>query len=221
MATLGYTSTYRATARGANAVIWTIGDSITRGAVPRGGAFIYEGGWRRFPYQRLVALGRTPTMVGGLLNSADGLATSVAGTSHNGNNGSSAAQWVSSIYATYQPGLGATPTIITIALGANDSDTVGSGQSVGAVIDLAIASYPLANVLVATRTPTAAGSSSTINGQIAAEVTARIRAGKHVQLVDQFAAVATVDLPDGLHPASPVYKKLGDLWTNAIVPLAA
>lgn len=219
-ATFAYTAPYTATCRTCTPVIWPVGDSITHGAVSNGvGGFSYLGGWRRYVYQALVAGGRTPTMVGGLANASDGLAVGVAGTSHNGNNGSSSAQWVATFFATYQPGLAATPTIITLATGANDTDTVGSGQSVGQLIDLATAAYPLANVIVSTRTPQSGVSSSTINAQIATEVTTRIRAGKHVQLVDGFSVISTGDLSDGLHPSEVGYKRLGDMWVSAIRPL--
>lgn len=224
-ATYGYTRPYTATCRTCTAVIWTIGDSIMHGAIPSpdgagGWTYAYIGGYRRYVYAALVTAGRTPTMVGGLLNSSDGLPLSIAGLSHNGNNGTSAAQWVASTFATYQPGLAASPTIIAIALGANDTDGVGAGTSVGQVIDLAVASYPLANILVGNVTPQGptGAAPTTTNAQIAVEVATRIRAGKHVQLVDQFTAVGKA-APDTQHPDQPSYNKLGNLWTQAIVPL--
>lgn len=217
----GYVETYSATCRTCAPVIWVIGDSIGHGAIPiAGGGFAYTGGWRRYVYGALVAAGRTPTMVGGLSDASDGLASTIAGDKHNGNNGATTANWVASYYATYQPGLGSTPTIVIICTGANDPDTVGSGQSIGQLADLVVANYPLANVLVGTKLPSI-GAASTINAQIAVEVSSRFRAGKHVQMVDTFSVVGMGDLGDGLHPTQSGYAKLGEAWRQAVVPLVA
>jgi lysophospholipase L1-like esterase len=221
-ATYSGVAPYSATCRTCTPVIWTVGDSIAHGAIFDGsGGFFYGGGWRKYVYQHLVSIGRTPTMVGGLANASDGLALSVAGTSHNGNNGSSTANWVALYYGTYQPGLAATPTIVTLSTGSNDPDTVGAGQSVGQLMDLAIASYPLANIIVSTVTPISGSSKATINAQIVIEVANRARAGKHVQLVNGAGAVTLGQLSDGQHPSGTGYQMLGDMWVTAIAPLVA
>lgn len=231
MSVAGYVSPYRATAGGASPKILTVGDSIMHGAEPVPSAspptvwdYVYHGGYRKFLYQALVARGRTPTMMGGLANATDGLALSVAGLNHNGNNGSTTANWVASYWATYKAanwdGQG-TPTIICLATGANDGNTQAAGQKIGELIDLATAAYPFANVLVSTRTAQTTSASDLINAEITAQVATKKAKGANVQLVDAFAKVplGAKRFPDGVHPSPDGYALLGDLWVAAIAPL--
>lgn len=214
---------YQATPRGQAPFILAIGDSICHGRIPDGlGGITYTGGWRRYIYAALVARSLTPTMIGVLLNSSDGLALSVAGLAHSGNDGATTAGWISAFAAT-KPTWDAqgTPTIVCLTTGANDGNTTAAGQSIGTLIDLAIAAYPLANIIVSTRTPNLGVASNLINAQIAVEVANRKATGRHIQLVDAFSAVPanTGYFPDTLHPSASGYSLLGDLWANAIVPL--
>jgi lysophospholipase L1-like esterase len=185
---------------------------------------MYRGGWRVPAFSAMTAAGQAPNFIGGLTNASETPPVTGAGTGHNGNNGSSSAQWVSSFYATYQPGLSATPHIITIATGANDADTVGGGQDVGALIDLAAASYPLAAILVGTRTQATGGAGATHAAQVRTEVANRRQNGMHVTLVDQWAAFGSYThryLGDGLHFTPAGYAVLGELWGRYMTALAA
>lgn len=199
--------------------IWTIGDSITLGQINNASSTVqwWQAGWRKWVYQHLLWMGFSPVMLGGIDDRLIGLADDVAGRWQNGLGGSSSAQWRDTHFATYNAALGATPDVITVALGANGTNVVSNGTAVGQVLDLAIAAYPAAKILCANRTPRWDQSSDVVNGQIATEVATRAAAGKLVTLVDQFAALTTADMPDGLHPDSDGYKKLGVVWSAAVM----
>lgn len=228
MSAFGYVAPYRAAPAGGPVRIWTPGDSIMAGAIPvsdgaGGWTYSYLGGWRRYVYSALLALGITPVMLGSLLNASHGLAESVAGLRHNGNNNSSAAQWLGSFFQGYFSALFPTaadhPHLILLALGANDADSVGTGQNIGALVDLAAANAPRANILVGNVLPRTSMPGTTVNAQIATEVAARRGRGMHCQLVDQAAAVPLSFMPDGTHLSAAGYVRAGAVWTSAVVPL--
>jgi hypothetical protein len=131
---------------------------------------------------------------------------------------------VATTFAQYQPGLSATPHIITVATGANDGDDDATALDFAALVDLAVASYPRAAIFAATRTPLY-GSGGTVIGSIhrtkvLSEMALRKANGMHITVVDQWTAVGRADMPDGQHPSAQGYVKLGHLWSSAIVALA-
>lgn len=230
MSANGYVRPYNAAPRGGPTVVWTVGDSITHGAVPDGmGGFLYEGGWRCPLFQAMTALGANPNFVGALLNSSETPPVTCAGTAHNGNNGASAANWLASYYQSYWDSLftGGSPPYpipqwILISVGANDANTVETGETIGDLIDLAALNQPFANILVANVIPRAGAgepNNNLVNASIAAEVAVRRARGMHVQLVDQAAHITLADLGDGLHPTSAGYQIMGDVWIAAVEPL--
>lgn len=228
MSAFGFVAPYRAAPAGGPVRIWTPGDSIMAGAIPvsdgaGGWTYSYRGGWRRYVYSALLALGLTPLMLGALLNASHGLAESVAGLRHNGNNNSSAAQWLASFFQSYFEALFLTPAdhphLILIALGANDADSVGTGENIGALVDLAAQLAPRANILVGNVLPRTSMPGTTVNAQIATEIAARRRRGLHCELVDQAAAVPLSYAPDGTHLSAAGYGRAGDVWTAAVLRL--
>lgn len=226
MAIAGYIKPYRATPAGQGPVILTLGTSIDHGAEPAGESFEYHGGWRQWVYAALVAAGRTPTMIGQALNATDGLALGVAGLAHGGINGATFVNWVASYWASNKATWDAQatpPTIILVGGAANDANTVGGGEQVGALVDLAAAAYPFANIVASNCTPNLAGDRSVINAEIASQVATKRAQGMHVQLLDSYSAIpaSLAYLPDTLHPNAAGYALLGSAWTAAVMPLVA
>jgi lysophospholipase L1-like esterase len=184
--------------RSSSVVWWPIGTSITQGI---------EGGYRRGTFQALQAAGKSPTTVGGLLTASYGGDPTKCGTYHNGNAGATAANWVSSYYGTYVAGLQATPNLITIELGPNDPDSSASGDKIGGdMVDLAAASFPLANILVFLAMDRNGVAPTLINAAITSAVALRKTRGYHVDIVD----MQRLQAPqlDGLHPSPTGYDRI-------------
>ncbi|WP_374226721.1 ricin-type beta-trefoil lectin domain protein [Micromonospora sp. WMMB482] len=47
-------------------------------------------------------------------------------------------------------------------------------------------------------------------------VRSKVNAGKRVHLVDQYSALATADLIDGIHPTATGYDKMAAVWYRAL-----
>lgn len=184
--------------RSSSVVWWPIGTSITQGI---------EGGYRRGTFQALQAAGKSPTTVGGLLTANYGGNPALCGTYHNGNAGATAANWVGSYYGGYVGGLQATPNLVTIELGPNDPDSGASGDKIGGdMVDLAAASFPLANILVFLAMDRYGVAPTLINAAITSAVTLRQKRGYHVDIVD----MQRLPVPqlDGLHPSPTGYDRM-------------
>lgn len=205
MATYARTPIYSAI-RTSDVVWWPIGTSITQGIL---------GGYRATTFPFLAASGKNPTTVGGLLTSTYGGDPALCGTHHNGNAGSTVANWIASYYATYVAGLQATPNLITIELGANDADSEANGTKVGGdMVDLAASSFPRASILVFLATDRAGAALSTMNAAITAAVATRKTKGYNVDTVD----MRSVQPPqlDGVHPNLYGYGLMGSCL-NAVL----
>lgn len=185
--------------RSASLVWWPIGTSITQGVL---------GGYRRWVFPAMQAAGKNPTTVGGLLTADYGGDPLLCGVRHNGNAGSAVAGWLSSYYASYAAGLTATPNLVTIELGANDTDSLANGDLIGGdMVDRAAASFPFANILVLKAINRNGAALTNINTGIAAAVAARKLRGYHVDVVDMMTVIPTVD---GTHPTPAGYQLMGD-----------
>ncbi len=227
MAICGPIKPYHAAALGGPTKVWCIGDSRMRGAEPRpGGGFSYNGGARQWLYAAMTAAGAQPDFVGTQLNSSESPAVTNCGTGHDGLDGSSAAQWLASYFATKVaqfPNAAAMPHIIWIDLGTNDGDVSGTGTTIAGIVDLAIASAPLANIFVATVLPSVGVTRIATNAQLRTEIATRVAKGYHVQLVEMEqlaqATVNNVDMPDTLHPSASLYRRMGEAMALSVVPL--
>lgn len=184
--------------RTSSVVWWPIGTSITQGI---------EGGYRRTVFQALQAAGKSPATVGGLLTSTYGGDPALCGTYHNGNAGSTTANWVASYYAMYV-GSATGANLVTIELGANDADSTANGDKIGGdMVDLVAASFPLANILVFLAMNRNGVEPTLINAGITDAVTLRKKRGYHVDVVD----MQRLQVPqlDGLHPSLTGYSRMG------------
>jgi lysophospholipase L1-like esterase len=54
------------------------------------------------------------------------------------------------------------------------------------------------------------------NNAIPAVVDERVKAGKHLLLVDQFTGFPTSELGDGVHPNQKGYERMAGVWYDAI-----
>ncbi len=227
MSQFGYTRPYSAAPRGGPTVVYPLGDSLTKGAIPvpdglGGFTYSYEGGWRSGLFAALTAAGAAPNFIGPQLNSAETPPVTNAGTGHGGFGGASGHNWYGTYWPIYQAGLSATPHLILISVGTNDSDSAAAATDFCRLMDSAAASYPFANILMATAPPTTTpGQFATQAAQVRIEVATRKAMGMHVQLVDVYADAGIIpeDLPDGVHLTRAGYQKMAALWCNAIIPL--
>lgn len=227
MFNFGRVKPYRAAPVGGPTVVYCIGDSICHGAEPvadglGGWTYNYRGGWRSWLFAAMTAAGAAPNFIGPQLNASEIPPVTNAGTGHGGFNGSTGHNWYGTYWATYQAGLSATPHLILISVGTNDTDAAATSTDFCRLMDLAAANYPLAHILMATPPPTAtAGLLATQAAQTRLEVAARVRAGMHVQLVDMYtdAGLLPAEVPDTIHPNAAGYQKMGIAWSNAVIPL--
>jgi lysophospholipase L1-like esterase len=125
-----------------------------------------------------------------------------------------------------------TPHIVTLMIGTNDVDTMNdlanAPARLGKLLDTITTTSPNALLVVAQITPTGTDAENVrvqaFNAAIPALVMSRAAAGKHVILVDMYAALTanpayrTADMADGLHPNDTGYAVLGDTWYAALAP---
>jgi lysophospholipase L1-like esterase len=125
------------------------------------------------------------------------------------------------------------PNIVLLMIGTNDIngniDVANAPKRLGQLIDEIITDAPDALVVVATIIPISAPNgdqrTQTFNAAIPALVSSRAAAGKHVVLVDNYAAFSkdpsyqTKLKADGLHPNTAGYVVLGQSFYDAIGPL--
>ena len=122
------------------------------------------------------------------------------------------------------------PQIILLMIGTNDInrniDVANAPTRLGALMDRMIKDAPNALLVVAKITPTmddgANTSVQTYNNAITGLVQSRAASGKHVTIVDMYAALTaqsnyrTALMSDFLHPNDAGYVIMGDVWYAAI-----
>jgi hypothetical protein len=122
------------------------------------------------------------------------------------------------------------PNIILLMIGTNDVnnsiDLATAPMRLGALLDRMTTDAPSALIVVAKLTPTASDTTNmnvaAYNNAIPALVQSRTATGKHVMLVDMYAAMTansnykTALMHDGLHPNDAGYVLMAQTWYNAI-----
>lgn len=205
-----------------------LGDSITEGFGSSGG------GYRVELFRQAVQNGKQLTFVGSLQNGpasvenktfpkqheGHGGFTIDSGTGHSGISGSITDQAISNYH----------PNIVLLMIGTNDIngniDISHAPDRLGNLIDDITTRAPQSLVVVATIIPIANDGTNqkvkTYNSALPALVNARATAGKHVVLLDNYAAFskdasyATTLMYDYLHPNDAGYAVLGRAFFNAI-----
>src|SRR5450631_477110 len=217
------------TTAGTACSVLPLGDSITEGCCTAP-----EGGYRIELFRQAVTNTKNLTFVGSLMN---GPTTLVAGrtfpmrheghggyTISGGGNGGIAGTITDTAISTYHP------NIVLLMIGTNDLndniDVTNAPSRLGKLIDEIITDAPSALVVVSTIIPISAPNgdqrTQTYNAALPALVNARASAGKHVVLVDNYAAFAkdpnyqTTLKADGLHPNTAGYVVLGQAFYGAI-----
>jgi hypothetical protein len=123
-----------------------------------------------------------------------------------------------------------TPHIVTLMIGTNDVnsrvDLPNAPARLAALIDVITATAPDTLLVVAQLIPTRTDALNTdvqaFNAAIAKLVDERIKAGKHIVLVDMYAAFTTnanyktALLFDGLHPNDAGYEVMAKTWYAAV-----
>ncbi len=124
------------------------------------------------------------------------------------------------------------PHIVTLMIGTNDlgtnNDVRNAPARLASLIDAITTKSPRALLVVAQITPTGDDKLNaliqTFNAAIPALVKSRAAAGKHILLVDMYAAFTahaaykTDLLNDTLHPNDAGYDVMGDVWYAALAP---
>ena len=188
--------------------VMPLGDSITDGlTVP--------GGYRIGLWQRFTANGYKVDFVGSLSN---GPAT-LGDHDHEGHSGWRIDQIDANItgwLTTYQP------HTVLLHLGTNDIsqnyDLPNAPNRLSTLIDHITTTLPAAEVFVAQIIPLSYDTAQlqAFNAAIPGIVHNKAAAGKHVHLVDQYDALTTADLQDGVHPNAAGYDKMAAVWYHAL-----
>ena len=189
------------------------GDSITDGI----GSPSPGGGYRVDLFSRAVMAGKKLTFVGQSMNGPTTVAGMTFPRRHAGFSGYTIAQITAA--NIFDPAIGMGPHIVLLHIGTNDMNMNPSGasQRLETLIDKLTTMAPNALIVVAKIIPLPGnGSITAYNNAIGPIVQARIAAGKHVVLVDQFAGFPTSELPDNIHPNAAGYVRMAGVWYAAI-----
>ncbi len=220
------------TTAGTACVVLPLGDSITEGYLPSGA----NGGYRVELFRQAVRAGKNITFVGTQMNGPTTVESRTFPRRHEGRGGYTiagggqgaiAGSVTDTAISTYHP------HIVLLMIGTNDINgniNVSTAPTrLGQLIDEIIADAPAALVVVATIIPIANdGTNQRIpnyNAAIPGLVSTRAAAGKHVMLVDNYAAFVrdsnfrTALMVDNLHPNDAGYARLGQTFYDAIAPL--
>ena len=133
------------------------------------------------------------------------------------------------------------PHIVLLMIGTNDahrsSQIATAPERVGRLVDTIAKESPAALIVVAKLVPTSeipgsqfysAGNNQrvqTFNAALAQQMATRIAAGKHVVVVDMYAAFTAnpnykvAYMADHLHPNGPGYTVMANVWWDAISPV--
>jgi len=194
--------------------VMPLGDSITDG-------YTVPGGYRIGLWQRFASGGYTVDFVGSQSNGP----ASLGDHDHEGHSGWRIDQIDANVVGwlnTYQP------HTVLLHIGTNDilqnDDVANAPARLSALIDHITATAPTAEVFVAQIIPLANSSQNaqvkTYNAAIPGIVSSKAAAGKHVHLVDQYDAVTTADLADGVHPNAGGYDKMAAVWYSALLSVS-
>jgi lysophospholipase L1-like esterase len=216
------------TSGGTACAVLPLGDSITEGCCTAP-----EGGYRIELFHQALLAGKNITFVGSQMNGPATVDNKTFPMRHEGRggytisgggNGGIAGSITDNAISTYHP------NIVLLMIGTNDLndniDVANAPSRLGKLIDEIITDAPSALVVVSTIIPIGAPGSDqrtqTYNAAIPGLVNARASAGKHVILVDNYAAFSknanyqTALKADGLHPNTAGYVILGDTFYGAI-----
>jgi len=213
-------------------VVLPLGDSITEGYLPSGA----NGGYRVELFRQAVRAGKNITFVGTQMNGPTTVENRTFPRRHEGRGGYTIAGGGQGAIAGTVTDTAISmyrPNIVLLMIGTNDINgniNVSSAPTrLGQLIDEIITDAPTALVVVATIIPIANdGTNQRIpnyNAAIPGLVSTRVAAGKHVMLVDNYAAFVrdsnfrTALMVDNLHPNDAGYARLGQTFYEAIAPL--
>lgn len=219
------------TTAGTACAVLPLGDSITEGCCTAP-----EGGYRIQLFSQAVMNGKNLTFVGTLTNGPATVANRSFPMHHEGHGGYTIAGGGQGAIAgtVADKAISSThPHIVLLMIGTNDLngniDVANAPTRLGQLIDEIIADAPDALVVVSTIIPISAPSgdqrTKTFNATIPGLVSARAAAGKHVAMVDNYAAFSkdqnyqTSLKADGLHPNSAGYVILGQTFYDGISAL--
>ena len=216
------------TTAGTACVVLPLGDSITEGCCTAP-----FGGYRIELFRQAVVNGKNLNFVGTLVNGPSSVASRTFPMHHEGHGGYTiagggqgaiAGTLTDTAISTYHP------NIVLLMIGTNDLngniDVANAPTRLGQLIDEISSDAPAALLVVATIIPIGAPNADqkvqTYNAAIPGLVNTRAAAGKHVVLLDNYAAFAanpnyqTALKADGLHPNSAGYVILGQSFYSAI-----
>jgi len=220
------------TTAGTACAVLPLGDSITEGYLPSGA----NGGYRVELFRQAVRAGKNITFVGTQMNGPTTVENRTFPRRHEGRGGYTIAGGGQGAIAGTVTDTAISmyhPNIVLLMIGTNDINgniNVSTAPTrLGQLIDEIIADAPTALVVVATIIPIANdGTNQRIpnyNAAIPGLVATRVAAGKHVMLVDNYAAIVrdssfrTTLMVDNLHPNDAGYARLGQTFYDAIAPL--
>ncbi len=210
--------------RGTPCVIMPLGDSITFGYGSTTG-----GGYRVGLFSEALAKDHAITFVGSQTSGPDTVSDTPFPTGNEGHSGysiddSSSTHGISPLVdqalAKYKP------NIILLMIGTNDMhysiDLANAPTRLGKLLDQITTDAPNALVVVAKIIPANGAQNTptqTYNAALPGVVQARVAQGKHLALVDMYAALGSWSLAqytDSEHPNDTGYVKMAETWYPAI-----